>query len=40
MATSFPSILLASASPRRAHLLEHLDLPFKVVPAEMTEVQP
>jgi septum formation protein len=34
-----PSLILASASPRRAELLRQLGFAFKVVPAHVTEVQ-
>ncbi len=33
-----PSLILASASPRRAELLRQLELEFKVVPAEVAEI--
>jgi septum formation protein len=32
-----PQLILASASPRRRELLEHMGLPFSVIPAEVTE---
>jgi septum formation protein len=34
-----PSLILASASPRRAELLRQLSLDFKVVPGEVPEIQ-
>src|ERR1051326_1176123 len=33
-----PSVILASASPRRAELLRQLTLDFKVVPSTITEI--
>ncbi len=33
-----PPLILASASPRRAELLRQLELEFKVVPADATEI--
>lgn len=33
-----PPFILASASPRRAQLLEHLNLKFQVLPSDATEI--
>lgn len=36
---SLPSLILASASPRRAELLSQLDVPFQVLPSNAPEVE-
>jgi septum formation protein len=38
--TGFPSLILASASPRRASLLQEGGLDFKVIPSEAAEIHP
>lgn len=37
---NLPPLILASASPRRSQLLESLGLKFRVLPAQIAEVQP
>jgi septum formation protein len=36
--SAFPSLILASASPRRSELLHQLDLQFKVIASEVPEI--
>jgi septum formation protein len=38
--SNLPPLILASASPRRSELLQHLGLPFQVVLGAVPEVQP
>ncbi len=38
--SNLPSLILASASPRRAELLQQLGLKFEILPTPVPEVQP